>query len=105
MENRYLRSRKEMKTMVYQTKGTCAKEIRLDVENGVIHSVEFVMGCPGFTQALSRLLAGMRVEDAIARLDGIQCLDKGTSCPDQLARALKAYRNQTAKAQTVPNEF
>ena len=80
--------------MVYQTKGTCAKEIRLDIENGVIRSVEFVLGCPGFTQALSRVLVGMRIEDAIARLDGIQCLDKGTSCPDQLAQALKEYGNQ-----------
>lgn len=74
--------------MIYETKGTCAKEIRLEVDHGVIQSVEFVLGCPGFTQALSRLLEGMRVEDAIARLQGIQCLDKGTSCPDQLALAL-----------------
>lgn len=90
--------------MVYQTKGTCSKEIRLDVENGVIRSVEFVLGCPGFTQALSRILAGMRVEDAIARLDGIQCLDKGTSCPDQLAQALKQYRNQMAETPAVQKE-
>ncbi len=90
--------------MVYHTNGTCSKEIRLDVENGIIRSVEFVLGCPGFTQALSRVLVGMRVEDAIARLDGIQCLDKGTSCPDQLAQALKQCRKQTAEAQTVPNE-
>lgn len=74
--------------MIYKTKGTCAKEIRLEVDHGVIQSVEFMLGCPGFTQALSRLLEGMRVEDAIARLQGIQCLDKGTSCPDQLALAL-----------------
>ncbi|MEQ2444950.1 TIGR03905 family TSCPD domain-containing protein [Pseudoflavonifractor sp. CLA-AP-H29] len=74
--------------MHYQTKGTCAKEIHVEVDHGVIRSVEFVLGCPGFTQALSRLLVGIRVEDAIARLKGIQCLDKGTSCPDQLALAL-----------------
>ena len=54
--------------MHYQTKGTCAKEIHVEVDHGVIRSVEFVLGCPGFTQALSRLLVGMRVEDAIARL-------------------------------------
>lgn len=84
--------------MVYKTKGSCSKEIRTDVENGVIRSVEFVLGCPGFTQALSLVLVGMRVEDAIARLDGIQCLDKGTSCPDQLAQALKQCRNQPAQA-------
>lgn len=78
--------------MRYQTKGTCAKEIILDVDQGRIQSVEFVLGCPGFTQALSRLLTGMLVEDAIARLKGIQCLDKGTSCPDQLAAALALYK-------------
>ena len=74
--------------MIYETQGTCAKEIKVEVDHGVIRSVEFVLGCPGFTQALSRLLVGMRVENAIARLQGIQCLDKGTSCPDQLALAL-----------------
>ena len=74
--------------MIYQTNGTCAKEIKLEVNNGVIQKVEFVLGCPGFTQALSRLLVGMHVEDAIAQLKGIQYLDKGTSCPDQLALAL-----------------
>ena len=74
--------------MIYETKGTCAKEIRLEVDHGVIRSVEFVLGCPGFTQALSRLVEGLRVEVAIARLQGIKCLDKGTSCPDQLALAL-----------------
>ena len=78
--------------MIYQTKGTCAKEIKLEVDNGVIRSVEFVLGCPGFTQALSRLLVGMQVEDVIAQLKGIQCLDKGTSCPDQLGTALLLYR-------------
>lgn len=79
---------------VYKTTGTCSQEIHLDVQNGVIRSVEFVRGCPGFTQALSRVLTGMSVEEAIARLDGIQCLDKGTSCPDQLAKALQCWRAQ-----------
>lgn len=83
--------------MIYETKGTCAKEIRLEVDHGVIRSVEFVLGCPGFTQALSRLLEGMRVEDAIARLQGIQCLDKGTSCPDQLAFALSQCKELEEK--------
>lgn len=74
---------------VYKTTGTCAKEIHLEVQDGIIRSVEFILGCPGFTQALSRMLAGIPAEQAIARLEGIQCLDKGTSCPDQLAKALK----------------
>ena len=78
--------------MNYETKGTCAKEINLEIDHGTIRSVKFVLGCPGFTQALSRLLVGMRVEDAIAQLKGIQCLDKGTSCPDQLALALLQYQ-------------
>lgn len=64
------------------------------MQDGVIRSVEFVRGCPGFTQALSRVLTGMSVEEAIARLDGIQCLDKGTSCPHQLAKALQCWRAQ-----------
>ena len=83
--------------MIYQTNGTCAKEIKLEVDHGVIQNVEFLLGCPGFTQALSRLLVGMRVEDAIAQLKGIQCLDKGTSCPDQLALALSQYQESEEK--------
>lgn len=79
---------------VYKTTGTCAKEIHLEVQDGIIRSVEFILGCPGFTQALSRMLAGIPAEQAIARLEGIQCLDKGTSCPDQLAKALKQYTAQ-----------
>lgn len=94
--------------MIYETKGTCAKEIRLKVDHGVIQSVEFVLGCPGFTQALSRLLEGMRVEDAIARLKGIQCLDKGTSCPDQLALALlqcqESEKNDLKAEEDSPGE-
>lgn len=83
--------------MIYQTNGTCAKEIKLEVDHGVIQKVEFVLGCPGFTQALSRLLVGMHVEDAIAQLKGIQCLDKGTSCPDQLALALALCQESEGK--------
>lgn len=86
--------RKGFRMFVYKTSGTCSKEIRLDVQDGVIRSVEFVLGCPGFTQALGRVLAGMPVEEAIARLEGIRCLDKETSCPDQLARALRQWNIQ-----------
>ena len=56
---------------VYKTTGTCAKEIHLEVQDGIIRSVEFILGCPGFTQALSRMLAGIPAEQAIARLEGI----------------------------------
>ena len=77
--------------MIYQTKGTCSEEIYIEVDNGRIREVKFVKGCPGFTQALERMLMGVRVGEAIQKLEGIQCLDKGTSCPDQLAQALKQY--------------
>ena len=77
--------------MIYQTKGTCSEQIHIEIENDIIQSVEFVKGCPGLTQALERMLIGVRIHDAIRKLEGIQCLDKGTSCPDQLAKALKQY--------------
>lgn len=80
--------------MVYQTKGTCCEQIRIEIAGDSIKSVNFVKGCPGLTQALERMLIGVPVEDAIRKLDGIQCLDKGTSCPDQLAKALRQYTNK-----------
>ena len=77
--------------MVYQTKGTCSEQIHIEIENDIIQSVKFVKGCPGLTKALERIMIGIPLQDAIRKLDGIQCLDKGTSCPDQLAKALKQY--------------
>lgn len=82
--------------MTYKTFGTCSRAINFEIENGIIQSVEFVGGCDGNTTGLSRLLAGMNIDTAIERLNGIDCNGKGTSCPDQLARALKAYKEQTA---------
>ena len=78
--------------MVYQTKGTCAKEIEIEVNDGVIASVEFKGGCNGNTQGISALVKGMRVDDAISRLKGIRCGFKPTSCPDQLALALESIK-------------
>ena len=74
----------------YTTKGTCSRLISLDVENGVINDVSFVGGCHGNLQGISALVKGMKVEEAISRLEGINCGSKGTSCPDQLAKALKS---------------
>ena len=82
--------------MIYKTFGTCSRAINFEVKDGIIESVEFVGGCDGNTQGLSKLLAGMSVDAAIDRLSGIDCNGNGTSCPDQLARALKAYKEQTA---------
>ena len=71
----------------YKTKGTCSREIDIEVKDNVIESVRFVGGCTGNTQGVSKLVKGMKVDEVIARLKGIQCR-AGTSCPDQLAEAL-----------------
>lgn len=76
--------------MRYKTQGTCSSAIDLEVENGIIKSVSFTGGCHGNLQGISRLVEGMKVEDAIAKLKGIRCGFKNTSCPDQLARALES---------------
>ena len=73
----------------YKTQGTCSRAITIDAQDGVIRSVVFDGGCRGNTQGVARLVAGMKVEEAISRLKGIQC-QGDTSCPDQLARALMA---------------
>lgn len=76
--------------MIYKTSGTCSSAINLEVEGDIIKSVSFTGGCNGNLQGISRLVAGMKVEDAISRLKGIRCGFKNTSCPDQLARALES---------------
>ena len=78
--------------MRYKTQGTCSSAIDFEVENGIIKSVSFTGGCHGNLQGISRLVEGMKVEDAIARLKGIRCGFKNTSCPDQLARALESIQ-------------
>lgn len=78
----------------YRTQGTCAAQINLDVENGIINEVEFFGGCNGNLQGISRLVKGMPCDEAIARLEGIKCGFKPTSCPDQLAQALRAVLAQ-----------
>ena len=77
-------------THEYTTKGTCARKILFDVDNGTVHNVQFISGCSGNTQGVARLCEGMKVDDVIARLEGIRCGGRPTSCPDQLAQALKA---------------
>ena len=76
--------------MLYKTSGTCAQAIDFELENGVIKSVTFLGGCNGNTKGISALVKGMKAEDVIARCEGIKCGMKPTSCPDQLAKALKA---------------
>lgn len=76
----------------YKTKGTCSRAIQFEVEDNIITSCRFVGGCMGNTQGVARLVEGMKVDDAIAKLSGIDCGGRGTSCPDQLARALSQYK-------------
>ena len=76
-------------TIDYQTKGTCSRAMHIEVEDGVVKSLQVTGGCDGNLQGLSKLVAGMKVEDVISRLEGIRCGFKPTSCPDQLAQALK----------------
>ena len=78
--------------MRYKTKGVCSQEITFDVQDNKLTNVQFGGGCAGNTQGVARLVEGMEVDEAIRRLDGIQCGPRPTSCPDQLARALKQFK-------------
>ena len=73
----------------YKTKGTCSQRIFFDVEDGKVKNVQFVGGCNGNLKGIAALVEGMRVEEVITRVEGIRCGMKSTSCPDQLAKALK----------------
>lgn len=78
--------------MKYKTHGVCSQEINLEVKDNKLVQVQFVGGCSGNTQGVARLVEGMDVDEAIKRLEGIQCGFRPTSCPDQLAQALKIYK-------------
>lgn len=73
----------------YKTKGTCSQHILFDVEDGKVMNVQFIGGCNGNLKGISALVEGKNIDDVIARVDGIRCGGKETSCPDQLATALK----------------
>lgn len=75
--------------MEYRTRGVCSQAIRFEIEDNKVHNVQFIGGCAGNTQGVARLIEGMEVNDAISRLEGIHCGPRPTSCPDQLALALK----------------
>ena len=78
--------------MLYKTKGVCSQQIKFDVEDGKVKNVEFYGGCHGNLQGIGKLVEGMDVNEVISRLEGIKCGFKSTSCPDQLAQALKAVQ-------------
>ncbi len=73
----------------YKTKGVCSRGIKIEVEDGIVKKVKFEGGCSGNTQGIASLVEGMKVEDVIGRLQNIKCGFKDTSCPAQLAQALK----------------
>ena len=73
----------------YKPKGVCSRRITFDLDNGVVRNVIFEGGCSGNTQGVSRLVEGMPAEEAVRRLSGIRCGSKNTSCPDQLASAIR----------------
>ena len=82
-----------MKSYSYKTKGTCSREITFDMDGNTVKNVKFVFGCQGNTKGLASLVEGMDADEVISRLEGIDCNGRGTSCPDQLAQALKNAKN------------
>ena len=79
--------------ITYRPKGVCSQLMDIEVEDGKIESVKITGGCSGNLQGISSLLKGMDVDEAISRMAGIRCGIKATSCPDQIAQALKLYKN------------
>ena len=82
-----------MKT-IYRPQGVCSQEMEIDTDDGVITNLIVKGGCPGNLFGLSKLVTGMKIDDAIAQLEGTPCGNKKTSCPDQLARALKGIKEK-----------
>ena len=83
-----------MEKITYIPRGVCSRKIDIEIEDGIIISAKYTGGCAGNTQGVAALIAGMNVDEAIKRLSGIRCGFKPTSCPDQLATALKEYKEQ-----------
>ncbi len=81
-------------TYEYKTKGVCSRSIVIDLEGDTVQSVRFIGGCNGNTQGVASLAAGMKIDDIIERLSGINCGGRGTSCPDQLSEALIQIKQQ-----------
>ncbi len=73
----------------YKLKGVCSNQIHLEVEEGIVKKLKVIGGCNGNLQGISKLVEGMNMEDVIKKLKGINCNEKGTSCPDQIAKALE----------------
>ena len=83
-------------TYKYRPIGVCSQEITIEVEGDTIQSVSFLGGCSGNTQGVGALISGMKIDEAIKRLKGIDCAGRGTSCPDQLSKALEEIKETIA---------
>ena len=83
-----------METFIYKPKGVCSTEMRFQLEGDVVSGLEVINGCNGNLKGISALVKGRTVDEVISCLDGIKCGFKQTSCPDQMAQALKAYKAQ-----------
>ena len=83
-----------MAKYTYTPSGVCSRQINFEVEDGILKNVSYFGGCNGNLQGISALVDGMKVDDVIAKLKGVNCNGRGTSCPDQLARALEASKKQ-----------
>lgn len=84
-------------TIQYKTRGVCSRQMNVKLEEGVVKDVEIIGGCHGNLQGISRLVEGMKAEEAIERMAGIRCGSKQTSCPDQLSKALRIALEEEAK--------
>ena len=85
----------------YKTKGTCSREILIDTDGQKINSVRFIGGCSGNTQGIASLVKGMTLDDVIKKCENIDCAGRGTSCPDQLAKALKLIKEKNKDSEAL----
>lgn len=83
-----------MSTFTYTPRGVCSIKLDFEIDGDIVKNVRFTGGCNGNTQGISKLVEGMRVDDVIARLKGVNCNGRGTSCPDQLATALELAKKE-----------
>ena len=80
----------------YKTSGVCSSNINLEISNNIIENVEFIGGCAGNLSGIGHLVKGMSVDDVINKLKGVDCKGKGTSCPDQLSKALLEWKKEAS---------
>ncbi len=83
-----------MSKFTYTPKGVCSAQIDFEIDGDIVKNVQFTRGCNGNTQGIARLVDGMKVDDVISRLKGVNCNGRGTSCPDQLACALEMAKKE-----------